>query len=475
MMRKTLLIAALVAVVAVSAVSDKHARMFEEFKAKYGRQYSTPEAEAKRLAIFVENMQTAERLQAANPLARFGPNEFADLSAAEFKHRHNANKHFRSLRAKRTAPFVMPADKVASTPTSYDWRTKGAVTAVKNQADCGSCWAFSTTGNIEGQWFLAGNTLTSASEQELVSCDTTNDGCEGGLMDYAFEWLVNTRSGEIVTEASYPYVSGDDTVPSCKSDLSSLTVAATIDGHHDIASSESQMVAYLAANGPISIGVDATSWQTYSGGILTDCTSTEVDHGVLAVGYDTAYSTPYWIIKNSWGADWGEEGYIRVEYGTDQCLITDAPSSSLVSGSATPSPGSPSTPSPASPSTPTPSTSDFIQYNCEDFLCAGGCQKNEFAQNTCLSTEDGSAIAVCESAGLKMTAYSTSDCTGTGESEVMPVDECLQDTAGTYIYNVCPSSAAAHAQPFVSRKSSAKRVDLPPALAKKVQELRRRL
>lgn len=223
------------------------------------------------------------------------------------------------------APQFLPQLAAGS---RVDWRQKGAVTAVKNQGQCGSCWSFSTTGNIEGQWFLAGHELVSLSERELVSCDNTDSGCNGGLMDNAFSWLVSSKGGAIVTEASYPYVSGGGNVPSCN--MRDKTVGARISGHHDIPHNEADMASYMYANGPVSIAVDATSWQTYTSGILTNCIASQVDHGVLAVGFDDSHNPPYWIVKNSWTAQWGEEGYIRVAKGKNECLITTAPSSSIV-------------------------------------------------------------------------------------------------------------------------------------------------
>jgi C1A family cysteine protease len=217
---------------------------------------------------------------------------------------------------------------IKATNGTLDWRTKGAVTAVKDQGQCGSCWAFSTTGNIEGQWKIKGHALTSVSEQELVSCDTIDSGCNGGLMDNAFDWLVQSRKGVIATETSYPYVSGGGNVPKCKT--TGLVNGATITGHKDLPKDETQMAALLASGGPIAIAVDATSFQSYTGGILTNCISQQIDHGVLLVGYGVSGTTSYWIIKNSWAASWGEQGYIRVKQGSNECLITSYPTTATV-------------------------------------------------------------------------------------------------------------------------------------------------
>jgi C1A family cysteine protease len=461
---RQLSITALLIAVLVSTGADANADAgmrfaFDLFKRQQRRKYATPAEEQRRFVVFAQNMEKAERLRAKNPLAHFGANEFADMTEAEFKVRHNAQAHYAREDAKRRvrerrgahgvgagerAAPVIPAEGAAK---NVDWRKKGAVTAVKNQGQCGSCWSFSTTGNVEGQWALAGNTLTSLSEQMFVSCDTIDQGCEGGLMDNAFTWAVTENKGHLVTEASYPYVSGGGDVPACALSNGTAVVGATITGHHDLPKNEAQMAAWGATGGPISIAIDATSWQTYTGGILTDCTANAIDHGVLIVGFNLDYSTPYWIIKNSWGADWGEDGYIRLAFGTNQCLITSYPTSSLVAGGPT---AAPSVPTPAPAKTPAPavtpapsSTGNFTQYVCPDWTCLDGCTGNALPLGTCLSLEGGgSAVASCNSEGLNLQVFTTSACTGSSTAESQPVDQCLQDEQGTYIYNVCSASTA---------------------------------
>jgi cysteine peptidase B len=327
-----------------------YATMFKNFKQQYNKQYPTAEAEAHRYAIFVQNMKKAAHFNKVNPLASFGVNEFADLSAEEFKTRHNSDKIYAKKKSmQKPVANLYKADQLVA-GQAIDWRTKGAVTPVKNQGQCGSCWSFSTTGGIEGQWFMAGNPLTSLSEQELVSCDTIDSGCNGGLMDQAMEWLLQAHGGSIVTEASYPYVSGNGNVPTCS--MQGTVVGATITNHQDLPHDETQMATWVYSNGPLSIAVDATSWQTYTGGIMTNCISSQIDHGVLIVGFDDTNSPPYWIIKNSWGASWGESGYIRVQKGTDQCLITDMPCTSIIGNGPNPPPGPRPQPPPPPPPNP---------------------------------------------------------------------------------------------------------------------------
>ena len=191
---------------------------------------------------------------------------------------------------------------------------------------CGSCYTFSSTGNIEGQWFLAGNTLTSVSEQELVSCDKTNGGCWGGWQDKAFAWLQSAHNGSIVTEESYPYTSGGGMNASACTWTSSMTVGATISSHADVARNEAEMAAWTSTNGPLAIAVDASSWGSYTGGVMTGCLPGHPDHAVLAVGF----TDTYWIVKNSYGPSWGEAGYIRLQRGTNQCNLTYRPTSAHV-------------------------------------------------------------------------------------------------------------------------------------------------
>jgi cathepsin F/cysteine peptidase B len=330
-------IVVLCALVVFAASAEKTFRLstkieFEEFKKKYQRSYESEEEDAKRFGIFQENMKRAHEMQLRNPLATFGVNNFSDMSAAEFKIRHSAEKYFAAKQAKKKESVkpIYTDDQLKLRGSAIDWRDYNAVTYVKNQGQCGCCWSFSSTGSIEGQWAIAGNGLVALSEQELVSCDQGggNSGCQGGMMDAAWEWLVDTQGGQIATEASYPFVSGAGAVPGCTSG----TIGATITGNEDLPQSEAQMATWMYTNGPISIGVDATSWQTYNGGILSDCVSEQLDHAVLAIGFNEASSTPYWIIKNSWGASWGEAGYIYVAMGSNQCLLADSPCTSVVGG-----------------------------------------------------------------------------------------------------------------------------------------------
>ena len=429
---------AIVLLASTLAVASSNAKqMFEDFKAKFDRKYASPAEEASRFAIFAQNMRKAAQMQATNPLAQFGANEFADMSAAEFQTRHNGAQHFaRAVRQAASEPFTdFSADqKLASKGRAIDWRSKGAVTAVKNQGQCGSCWSFSTTGGIEGQWFLAGNQLTSLSEQEFVSCDTIDSGCNGGLMDNAFTWVLQAHNGSIVTEASYPYVSGEGSVPACS--MSGTQFGAQITGYENIAKNEDAMATWVYSNGPLSIAVDASSWQTYMGGIMTNCISSQIDHGVLIVGFDDNNSPPYWIIKNSWAASWGENGYIRVAKGSDQCLITSYPCSSKVAKAG-----------PTPPSPPAPGKKEFTQRKCKSPKCDSQCTDIVLPQDECIVGGKHSYKANCSTGKLVVSAFTGRKCQGSPiVTTVNEVNSCAIDFdskhSEDFIQNLCHAGPA---------------------------------
>merc|ERR1711972_886321 len=200
----------------------------------------------------------------------------------------------------------------ANLQESVDWRSKGAVTPVKNQAQCGSCWAFSSTGSMEGAHFLASGSLVSLSEEQLVQCSKTNSGCNGGLMDYAFQYAESTP---MVTEDSYPYTSGTGRTGTCDKSMEQGG-SVSVTGFHDVPSDRSGAALKAAvAKQPVSVAIEADrmAFQGYTGGVITGTScGTQLDHGVLAVGYGTENGEDYFLVKNSWGASWGMEGYVKI-------------------------------------------------------------------------------------------------------------------------------------------------------------------
>lgn len=239
--------------------------------------------------------------------------------------------HFYSKTNLRRGANTLPGQTLfnisAGVPNSVDWVSKGAVTPVKNQGQCGSCWTFSTTGALEGAYFLKWGSLESFSEQELVSCDSTDNACNGGWMDSAFDWVKS--NGGLATESDYPYVSGDGSVPKCSKAEVVQNPKVVPSGFKDISKGSMEELLVAVAKQPISIAIQANqpSFQSYSGGVLTGKCGTNLDHGVLLVGYGTMNGVDYWKVKNSWGADWGLDGYILIERSSKNlCGILDAAS-----------------------------------------------------------------------------------------------------------------------------------------------------
>jgi len=312
---------ALVALVLANDVAVKDA--FLHFQRRFKRSYATQEEFNMRFQIFQENMVEAERLQALNPKARFGVTKFSDLSKAEFKKQYLMNVDF----ANYVAPPVVNhatqkiSHSVKPNPTTYDWNSAGVITAVKNQGQCGSCWAFSATETIESQWKLCGHSIPTLAPEQIVDCDTAgqDQGCNGGFPSGAYQYV--EQAGGLDSEASYPYTAGESgSGGSCNFQAGS--VQAKVSNYNSV-NGETGLYQQLSTAGPASICVDASSWQNYNGGVLTTC-GNNVDHCVQLTGYNGYNSqNAYWNVRNSWGADWGENGYIWIQIGQDLCSLGD--------------------------------------------------------------------------------------------------------------------------------------------------------
>jgi len=300
---------------------------FQSFKAKYNKVYENLDEESQRYIQFRDNMRRAQFIQDHDlGDATYGATMFADMTPDEFK--AYVSKTWNKDRDSRLKVAEIPK---VTPPASFDWRDHGAITPVKNQGSCGSCWAFSVTGNIEGQWAIKKGSLVSLSEQELVDCDKLDEGCNGGLPSNAYEEI--QRLGGLENEDDYPY-KGDDE----KCVFTQDKIKVYINGSLNISSNEADMAAWLSQNGPMSIGINAMAMQFYFGGISHPwkifCPDS-LDHGVLIVGYGVKKGaiygeTPYWIVKNSWGAGWGEKGYYLVYRGDGTCGLNEMVSSAIV-------------------------------------------------------------------------------------------------------------------------------------------------
>lgn len=307
--------------------------MFYEHMKKYDLNFANGAEFEHRLEVFAERVYEIT-VHNANQDRTYdlGINQFSHLTFEEFKEavglaQGGAMPPVRNFRGNGNG-LVMPVN-VSALPTSVDWVAAGAVTDVKNQGQCGSCWTFSTTGALEGAYAIKWGTLQSFSEQELVSCDTTDNACNGGWMDSAFEWV--QKNGGLAYESDYPYVSGDGvTIPACTESAAYQDPKVVPTSWVDVPAKSMSSLMAAVAKQPVSIAIQANqaAFQSYAGGVLTGRCGTRLDHGVLLVGYGTSDdNVDYWKVKNSWGPTWGMDGYILIERSAaDLCGVLDAAS-----------------------------------------------------------------------------------------------------------------------------------------------------
>ncbi|KAF7243136.1 hypothetical protein EG68_10372 [Paragonimus skrjabini miyazakii] len=306
--------------VITARVPDNARDLYEQFKRDYGKVYSNDDDE-KRFAIFKDNLVRAQTYQMhERGTAKYGVTQFFDLTPEEF-----AAKYLSSPIDDQVEHVQL--NDLKDPPEYINWLEKGAVAPVENQGSCGSCWAFSTAGNIEGQWFLKTGQLVSLSKQQLVDCDVLDNGCNGGLPRRTYGEII--RMGGLETQKDYPYIGREQT---CRLDESKLL--AKIDGSVVLEKDEFKQAAWLAEHGPMSTSLNANYLQYYKYGIShpsrSDCNPARLNHAVLTIGYGTEDGIPYWDIKNSWGDRWGENGFFRLYRGDGTCGIERDASSAII-------------------------------------------------------------------------------------------------------------------------------------------------
>nr|XP_043636238.1 low-temperature-induced cysteine proteinase-like [Erigeron canadensis] len=358
--------------------------MYDAWLIKHGKVYNAIGEKDKRFKIFKDNLKYIDTHNSGDHSYKLGLNKFSDLTVEEYRMGYTGvkkidmNRKMKNNNNVKSDRYLVKSGDVL--PDSVDWRTKGAVAAVKDQGSCGSCWAFSTIGSVEAVNQIVTGELITLSEQELVDCDRSyNQGCNGGDMDYAFEFIV--KNGGIDTDTDYPYTGKDG---KCDATRKNAKVVS-IDGYEDVPVNDEYALQNAAANQPITVAIEASSrdFQLYASGIFSGSCGTDLDHGVVVVGYGTENGKDYWIVRNSWGAEWGEEGYIRMERNIKdkkgKCGIAMEASYPLKNGLNPPNPG-PSPPTPASPenvcdaySTCPQSTTCCCIYSYHNSCFAWGC------------------------------------------------------------------------------------------------------
>jgi KDEL-tailed cysteine endopeptidase len=290
---------------------DTEQKEFMLFRDRFNKIYASDEDFFARFEVFKSNMRSIlEHNSVPGQNFTLGVNQFSDLTSEEFKALY-INSGYKKVSSVEVGSYGCKTYTSAATsaPASLDWRQKGAVTSVKDQGQCGSCWTFSSTGASEGAWAIATGKLMDLSEQQLVDCATGvaygSHGCNGGQMEGADKYLIANGQCSL---ASYPYTAADGKCQKC-SPVAQFTSCS------DVKPNDQVSLKGAVTLGPVSVAIEADTryFQSYSGGILDAATcGTTLDHGVLVTGYGTDNGKKYWTVKNSWSNTWGEQGYVRI-------------------------------------------------------------------------------------------------------------------------------------------------------------------
>lgn len=287
--------------------------MYEEWLVKHHKVYNGLGEKDQRFEIFKDNLGFIDEHNAQNYTYKVGLNKFADMTNEEYRNMYLGTKNDAKrnvMKIKITTGHRYAFNSGDRLPVHVDWRSKGAVAHIKDQGSCGSCWAFSTIATVEAINKIVTGKLVSLSEQELVDCDRAfNEGCNGGLMDYAFEFIV--ENGGIDTEQDYPYKGFEGRCDPTRKNAK----VVSIDGYEDVPAYNENALKKAVSHQPVSVAIEAggRALQLYQSGVFTGRCGTNLDHGVVVVGYGSENGVDYWLVRNSWGTNWGEDGYFKLE------------------------------------------------------------------------------------------------------------------------------------------------------------------
>jgi len=276
----------------------------------------SPREEEEKYTIFKSNVALIAAKNAREVHATYALNRFADLTPTQFKQLYlmNVSQIFEN----DEAPIAMKSQSPKALPTAFDWRDKSVVTPVKDQGQCGSCWDFSATETIESVCAIAGYPLGALSEQQILDCDTTDGGCNGGWPYKAYQYVIN--AGGLESESDYPYTSRDG---NCHFNKNLVKCKVSKWEYVTKSKDENAMQNFVYSNSPISVCVDAESWQFYTSGVITTSSNcgNALDHCVQVTGWSQMQGMTVWDVRNSWGSGWGVSGYLYVQKGADVCGI----------------------------------------------------------------------------------------------------------------------------------------------------------